>query len=406
MIKDVPHRIPARLYTDPDVYADELTKIFYGKHWSYVGLEVEIPAPGDFKTTFIGERPVIVTRDQSGEVHVLENRCQHKGMRLLQAPFGNVGKGNRIVCAYHQWCYKLNGALVGVPYRNGVNGKGGYPPEFKLKEHNVGRLRVACYQGAVFASFAADIESIEEYLGPVVEPYIRRTFHGARLKLLGYTRQRIRGNWKLMQENLKDPYHPALLHAFFVTFGLWRPDQKSKMLTDAKGRHAVMISTRSTGGKNDEVTAGVTSFKEDLKLADPSIIDVAVEDWWGEPTVVMQTIFPSVIIQQQVNSLSTRQIIPLGPDCFDFVWTHFGFESDDEAMTQRRLRQANLFGPAGYVSLEDGEVIEFSQIAHRGYPQGEVLAELGGHDAEATDHMVTENMIRAMYGYYKDVMRS
>jgi len=398
------HRIPVSLYTDAGVYQRELDKVFYGPHWSYVGLEVEIPNVGDFKTTFIGERGVIVTRDSSGEIHVLENRCQHKGIRLVQAPFGNVGGAKRIVCPYHQWCYKLNGALIGVPYRSGVQGQGGYPAEFSLKEHGLGRLRVARYHGIVFASFDPEVESFEEYLGPVVEPYLRRTFHGSALKLLGYNRQRIRGNWKLMQENIKDPYHPGLLHAFFITFGLWRADQKSRMVTDAHGRHACMISARNLGGKNVEVTSGVTSFKDDLKLEDPRIIDVVHEAWWGDHTVVMQTIFPSVIIQQQVNSLSTRQIIPAGPDEFDFVWTHFGYEDDSEEMTARRLHQANLFGPAGYVSLEDGEVIEFSQQAHRAYAQGESLAELGGHGTEPTEHMVTETLIRSMYRYYREVM--
>jgi salicylate 5-hydroxylase large subunit len=258
----------------------------------------------------------------------------------------------------------------------------------------------------VFASFDPNVEPFETYIGPLIEPYFRRTFHGATLKLLGYNRQRIRGNWKLMQENIKDPYHPGLLHAFFITFGLWRPDQKSRMVMDARGRHACMISARNDGGKNDEVTGGVTSFKDGLKLADQTIIDVVPEDWWGEHTVVMQTIFPSVIIQQQVNSLSTRQIIPVGPDAFDFVWTHFGYESDDEEMTQRRLHQSNLFGPAGYVSLEDGEVIEFSQQAHRAYDQGESLAELGGHGTEPTEHMVTETLIRSMYKYYREAMET
>jgi salicylate 5-hydroxylase large subunit len=398
------HRIPVSIYTDSGIYQRELDRFFYGPHWSYVGLEVEIPNVGDFKTTFIGERGVIVTRDVSGEIHVLENRCQHKGIRLLQAPFGHVGAAKRIVCPYHQWCYKLNGALIGVPYRSGVQGQGGYPAEFSLKDHGLGRLQVARYHGIVFASFNPDVESFEAYLGPVIEPYLRRTFHGAALRLLGYNRQRIRGNWKLMQENIKDPYHPGLLHAFFITFGLWRPDQKSRMVTDARGRHACMISARNLGGKNTEVTTGVTSFKDDLRLADPRIIDVVHEKWWGDHTVVMQTIFPSVIIQQQVNSLSTRQIIPAGPDAFDFVWTHFGYENDSEEMTARRLRQANLFGPAGYVSLEDGEVIEFSQQAHRAYSQGESLAELGGRGTEATEHMVTETLIRSMYRYYREVM--
>jgi len=398
------HRIPVAIYTDPAVYQRELDVFFYGAHWSYVGLEVEIPNVGDFKTTFVGERGVIMTRDATGEIHVLENRCQHKGIRLLQAPFGNVGASRRIVCPYHQWCYKLNGTLLGVPYRGGVQGLGGYPAKFSLKEHGLGRLQVARYNGVVFASFDPNVERFDAYIGPLIEPYFRRTFHGPRLRLLGYNRQRIRGNWKLMQENIKDPYHPGLLHAFFITFGLWRPDQKSRMIMDARGRHACMISARNEGGKNDEITNGVTSFKDGLKLADQAIIDVVAEEWWGEHTVVMQTIFPSVIIQQQVNSLSTRQIIPAGPDAFDFVWTHFGYESDSDQMTERRLHQANLFGPAGYVSLEDGEVIEFSQQAHRAYSYGESLAELGGHGTEPTEHMVTETLIRSMYKYYREAM--
>ena len=75
----------------------------------------------------------------------------------------------------------------------------------------------------------------------------------------------------------------------------------------------------------------------------------------------MTTIFPTLVIQQQVNSLSTRHIIPRGPGTFDFVWTHFGYSDDDADMKRRRLRQANLFGPAGYVSADDGEAIECVQ---------------------------------------------
>ena len=70
----------------------------------------------------------------------------------------------------------------------------------------------------------------------------------------------------------------------------------------------------------------------------------------------MITVFPSVILQQQTNSHSTRQIVPTGSDGFDFHWTHFGYADDTPEMRQRRTRQANLFGPAGFVSLDDGEI--------------------------------------------------
>ena len=140
-----------------------------------------------------------------------------------------------------------------------------------------------------------------------------------------------------------------------------------------------------------------------MQLKDPRFLDIVPEAWWGGPSAVMTTIFPSVILQQQVNSVSTRHIQPNGEGSFDFVWTHFGFEDDTPEMTQRRLRQANLFGPAGFVSADDGEVIEFSQEAfatkdHR------TLVELGGNSVENTDHMVTETLIRGMYQYWREVM--
>jgi salicylate 5-hydroxylase large subunit len=127
---------------------------------------------------------------------------------------------------------------------------------------------------------------------------------------------------------------------------------------------------------------------------------------WNGPSAVMMTLFPSVIFQQQVNSVSTRHIQPDGHGAFDFVWTHFGFEDDSEEMTQRRLRQANLFGPAGFVSADDGEVIEFSQEAFESKPQHRTLAELGGREVGDTDHMVTETLIRGMYAYWRKVMEA
>jgi salicylate 5-hydroxylase large subunit len=235
-----------------------------------------------------------------------------------------------------------------------------------------------------------------------------------------------------MQENIKDPYHPGLLHTWFVTFGLWRADNKSELKMDARHRHAAMISTRGQSGKAEQVTQ-VSSFKESMQLHDPRFLDIVPEPWWGGPTApgrpkasnapsggseaheapsvgapvptaVMMTLFPSVILQQQVNSVSTRHIQPDGHGAFDFVWTHFGFEDDSAEMTQRRLRQANLFGPAGFVSADDGEVIEFSQQGFEQKPYHRTLAELGGREVGDTDHMVTETLIRGMYQYWREVM--
>ncbi len=141
---------------------------------------------------------------------------------------------------------------------------------------------------------------------------------------------------------------------FFVTFGLFRADQKSAVEMDEEGRHGILISRKGEKEVND-VTAAMPNFQADLKLADPRIMDV-VKEFPGEETVGMITIFPSVILQQQINSLTTRHIIPKGPSGFDFVWTHWCYADDPPEMRLRRTRQANLFGPAGFVSADDGEV--------------------------------------------------
>jgi salicylate 5-hydroxylase large subunit len=188
------------------------------------------------------------------------------------------------------------------------------------------------------------------------------------------------------------------------------------MVIDSTGRHAVMLNRRNQATHN-EVTEGISSYKHQMTLNDPRLLDIVEESWWTipdpdnpgtviDPTNCMQTLFPSVIIQQQVNSLSTRQIVPRGKDCFEFNWTHFGFDDDSEEMTLRRLRQSNLFGPAGFVSADDGEVIELSQQGFdQWHDQGQLLAQLGGRDlGETTDHMVTETLMRGMYRYWKKVM--
>ncbi len=403
-------RIPFAVYTGEALHRRELERFFYRGHWCYVGLEAEIPNPGDFKRTGVGARSVIMVRGADGHIGVVENVCAHRGMQFCRERHGNR---TEFICPYHQWSYTLQGDLQGVPLRRGVrqDGKlqGGMPADFDTAQHGLTKLKVATRGGVVFASFDPAVESLEDFIGPVILGYFDRLFDGRELTILGYNRQRIPGNWKLMQENIKDPYHPGLLHTWFVTFGLWRADNRSALKMDSHHRHAAMISTRGTAGRADaraEQVTQVSSFKAGMQLHDPRFLDIVAEPWWGGPTAVMTTLFPSVILQQQVNSVSTRHIQPDGHGHFNFEWTHFGFKDDSDEMTQRRLRQANLFGPAGFVSADDGEVIEFSQRAFESKPSHRALAELGGREVGDTEHMVTETLIRGMYRYWREVMEA
>jgi salicylate 5-hydroxylase large subunit len=392
-------RVPFWIYSDPTIYAREQERIFGGASWCYVGLSAEIPNPGDFKRSVIGDKPVVVARDRRGAIHAVVNRCAHRGVQFCQRDFGNALE---FMCPYHQWTYDLAGRLIGVPFRKGLRKQGGMPADFNLDEHGLQQLRVAERHGVLFASFDSTVPAFEDYLGPSMLSYFDRVFDGRELRVLGYMRQVIRSNWKLMFENIKDPYHASLLHVFLVTFGLFRADQPSEVKMDATGRHAALISCRGEQRASDGTTE-MKSFLADFKLHDPKLL-TPVKEFPGDATVVMQTVWPNLIVQQQSNTLATRQLVTHGPQAFELVWTFFGYAGDSEEMTRIRLRQANLMGPAGLVSIDDSEMMQLSQHGVRADPHGAAVIELGGRDCDDEPHMITETAIRGFYTYYREVM--
>ena len=117
----------------------------------------------------------------------------------------------------------------------------------------------------------------------------------------------------------------------------------------------------------------------------------------------MQTLWPNLIVQQQSNTLAMRQIVPIDAGHFDLAWTFFGYADDSPELRQRRLRQANLMGPAGFVSLDDSEAMLLSQAGSTPI-RTPCACEMGGRAVHDEPHMVTETAIRGFYQYYRGVM--
>jgi salicylate 5-hydroxylase large subunit len=391
--------VPFRVYTDPAIFDREMERIFYGDNWAYLGLAAELPSAGDYLVTQLGRRSVIVTRDQNGEIHGFVNRCAHRGVKLCRSQKGNT---RFFVCPYHQWSYDAHGGLRGVPFIKGVKGKGGMPEDFDRNAYNLPRLAISERNGVIFGSFGTSPAPLEDYLGPANLHYFDRVFDGRPLRLLGYSRQLIPGNWKLMFENIKDPYHASLLHVFLVTFGLFRADQESSVQMDASGAHSLLISRRGEQKKTD-ATSDISNLREDFVLQDARLLD-PVREFPDDATVVMQTIWPNLIVQQQSNTLALRQIRPREPGAFELAWTFFGYVSDDEEMTRRRLRQANLMSAAGLVSADDSEVIKLAHDGVAAHPEDRGVLLMGGRGTGDEEHMVTETAVRAFYAHYRKVM--
>lgn len=393
--------VPYQIFIDPQFYELEQKKLFRGPIWNFVGLEAEVPNAGDFKTTKLGETPVILVRDKDSKLNVLQNRCAHRGALVCRELRGN---SRRLQCVYHQWTYDLGGKLRGVPFQAGIEGKGGMPAGFDIGEHNLPRLAVDTLCGLVFASFDEGVEPLRDYLGEMVVASIERIFNRP-IQVIGDQRQYINGNWKLYAENTRDPYHASLLHLFHTTFGLYRSSQTGACLMDPKKRHTMLYAKASSSNDatDSEVFKDVRSYDANFKLADPSVLQ-GKPDFDDGITLVIMSLFPNLVIQQIANTLAVRHIVTDGADGFELVWTHFGYADDDEQMRNIRLKQSNLIGPAGYVSLEDGEAVEIVQKAVRHEKSTASYIAMGGGQAEDAEHLVTESAIIGFWQNYRQLL--
>jgi anthranilate 1,2-dioxygenase large subunit len=393
-------RVPYQVFTDPEILALEQEKIFRGRVWAFVGMAAEVPNAGDYKSTFIGLNPVILTRADDGSLHVLENRCAHRGAIVCDKKFGNAPT---LKCVYHQWDYNLKGDLNGVPFLRGVKGKGGMCASFDKTKSGLPKLRVASLHGLVFATWSDDVEPLEDYLGPVAVRMIARECSRP-LKVLGYQRQFIHSNWKLGAENSRDTYHAGLLHLFLNTFGLYRNTDTSAIVsTDATGRHALVSTESNAGGDADNALEAMHAYKPEFVLKDPSVVK-SRREFDDDVNLVVLSIFPNLVVHQIGNALSTRHIIPTAPDAFEMIWTQFGYADDDADMERQRILHGNLIGPAGFVSLEDGDAMERVQRAVAGARHE--ASYMGFIDDQITTHghFATENSIKGFWDFYRTVM--
>ncbi len=401
---DALNTIPDWVYTSRALYDREMEKIFRADTWNYVALEAEIPNVGDFKRSYVGATPVVVSRTEDGGIAVFENRCAHRGAEFCRH---NQGNAKEFVCPYHQWSYDLKGNLQGVPFKRGVNKLGGMPRDFKNADHGTRQLRVATRNGVVFASYSDTVEPLEEYLTPEIVQEFDTTFPGKKLKVLGYYRNELPCNWKMYHENLKDPYHATLLHSFLVVFGLLVAGNKSMMFADGKhGRHGIMGSAKSEdkyASVSEENKKEMRSFHDGLRLRDERFLDF-VREFDSPWSVTMMTVWPNLIVQREMNTLGVRQIIPNGPDSLIMQWTMFGYEDDTPQMQRHRLRQGNLMGPAGFLGLEDNEAMKFVQEGVRRSSTDTNYIKLDPGRVGTSETLISEASIRAMYVYYRQVM--
>jgi phenylpropionate dioxygenase-like ring-hydroxylating dioxygenase large terminal subunit len=223
------------LYIDQGVFQLEMEHLF-ANTWVYVGHDSQVPNPGDYFGTTIGTQPVMMVRHSDQSVHVLHNRCPHKGTRITTETCGNTGKFFR--CPYHAWSFKTDGSLLAIPLRNGYENTG-------IEASHAGKgmspvRHVRNYRGFVFAKLTDHGTDFETFFGESlssIDNMVDRSPVGKLEVAGGVLRYMHNCNWKMLVENQTDTCHPMVAHASSAgtAINVWRnapPGSKKPMAVE------------------------------------------------------------------------------------------------------------------------------------------------------------------------------
>jgi benzoate/toluate 1,2-dioxygenase subunit alpha len=352
-------RVHRKIYTETEVFEAEIERIFE-RTWVFVGHESEVAAAGDYKTVTIGLQPAIMTRDEDGGVHVLMNRCMHRGSTICQETRGN---SSFFRCWYHGWTYTNRGELVGVPYA------GGYGKSFDRTKFGLVRARVGTYRGLVFASLNPEVPEISQHLARAkyyIDLFMDLSPEGEVDARCGTHKYGYDGNWKFQMENGVDGYHPNFVHqSFFEVQGKNLGRKVMRLFTEASAYqskdlgngHSIldMARQRKSHRPVNNILRGSTS-----KASSDAYVESLIRRYGEERTSeilgasnVNLAVFPNLLI----IGIQFRNVIPIRVDRTDVYLTPTTLKGVPEEINVARLRAHEAFyGSAGGGAPDDVEM--------------------------------------------------
>lgn len=383
-------RVHRQLYIDPAIFEEEMQRIFE-RTWVFVGHDSEVPQTGDYKTAFIGRQPVILARHTDGRIHVLMNRCMHRGAVVCRAERGNT---SIFRCMYHGWMYNTQGDLVGVPF------PGGYGEDFGLRTLGLRRApRVGNYRGFVFASLSPEGESLDDHLGPAkayIDVMVDTAPSGEILVRSGVQRYTYPANWKLQMENLLDGYHPNFTHQIAFELSERRRGTSGRQANTegsgatsrafARGHGALHYSAiRRYGGGEPEGPAAEHRRALEARLGQKRAEEVLGAD-------LQLFVFPNLFFQNVRQHF--RVIRPVSVDRTEVYAYPYTLAGAPDPLNQRQVRglgwwaSAAAFGQPddleAFVRCQEGlrvtaaDWVLFSRGLHRERisPEGEIIGDV------------------------------
>ena len=400
-------RVDGRAYTDPAVFDAELDAIFR-RSWVFVGHESEVPGAGDWVARRLGREPVIMVRDRGGRVHVMANRCSHRGVLLCQEA---AGSARSFSCIFHGWTYGLDGTLKGVPQPGGM-----CRDKAELGLARPGQT--ASYRGFVFADASGQAGSLGDHLGDggreLLDWAADLSPVGELALGAGWLGQRISSNWKMWAESDLDGYHLGRLHA-----SLWQTVPGSQYEAAVLAGENVVTATcrdRGRGHVELEFWRGYDRQLAWLGVERERVADycdaLAVRHgrdraeellWMGPPHAL---IFPNLFL----GEMNLAIIEPIAVDRTVHHHTPLTLAGVSTEFNRRLIRQSEAaMGPASFLLPDDAAAAERQQVAfgrHGGWMDlsrgldRERVDERGDRVSHVSDEVTT----RGFWRHWREVM--
>lgn len=409
--------VDRRIFSDPDVYQQELRQIF-ARAWNFMCHTSQIPQPGDYFLSSIGEDQVIVVRGRDGAVNVLLNSCPHRGNTVCRA---EQGKTRSFFCSYHGWNFDLDGRLLAVPGLDKF-----YENDLDLGKRGLARAaQVDTYRGFVFATLDPQAVALPDFLGWVGRLGIDLVTERGAIEIVdGIQKNRIQCNWKLAVDNLLDWYHPKVSHQSAIRAGTITEESlfpMDQMVMLGEYGHAI-----GGPGVSSEVQLKIDA-KHKARGTNARGRAAFSSAWRADPQAKKQlgpmgirsrghpSLFPNLWIALGGNQLCLR--IPKGPLETELWWFTF-VEKSMNADERRSIVQAAIhyFGPAGLLEQDDGENWSHSTMGSRGVVTGSRPLDYSmrlGHDTvfedggqKSIETVVNEHGQLWTYRCWEDWMRA
>lgn len=403
-----PEQVHGSVYTDPAIFQEELRKIWF-RTWVYVGHESEVPEPNDYVMKSIGPEPILMTRDRQGAIHLLHNRCPHRGNRVCMT---EKGSARSFTCPYHGWTFTNDGALRGYPFPSGYEGA-------DRSRLGLGKVaRVASYKGFVFGSMAEEGPSLEEHLGAAkdaLDALCLTSPEGEVEITAGFLKHKVKSNWKFLVENETDGYHPSFVHASIFEVAqsgigsLYSSDSTAVSRYFGKGhsendlrpefrkRDVPMSWFNTTAERLPEYTQRMQAAYGEEK-ARKIMID-------GTPHIM---IYPNLFIAE-------IQIFVIQPLSVNETVQHVtALQFKGAPDLNRRLRQQTMgsVGPAGFLLADDAEMYERTQLGVQSRNPEWLYLGRGRHREREDEHgyligdATDETPTRGIWRHYRSLMEA